>query len=100
MAARSRRKLSFPETREVEPDQGNTCSLCHSHSARVSEPRSWKNEKAQLIAISLGLSNEEPVCQACRGDVRRLTQNPDHEPRWTKLKEIKCFTPELYAKTT
>ena len=91
--ALSRRRLSFG-AKEVDENQGNTCALCNSQSAKVSTPYTWKNERAQLVARSLCLSSDQTVCQACRGDIRRLIQNPDHVPRWTRQKtHTQCCVP-------
>jgi len=92
--AHSRRRLCFVTNEvHVEEAQGNTCALCNSQSAKLTTPRTWKDERAQLLAKSLGLSGGQNICQACRGDIRRLTQNPDHVPRWTKPKAIQCCVP-------
>lgn len=92
--AHSRRRLCFVTNEvHVEEAQGNTCALCNSQSAKLTTPQTWKDERAQLLAKSLGLSGGQNICQACRGDIRRLTQNPDHVPRWTKPKAIQCCVP-------
>ena len=80
-------------SREGEGGQGNTCALCNNHSVKLTSPRTWKDERAQLVAKSLCVSGEQPICQACRGNIRRLTKDPDHVPRWTKPKEIHCCIP-------
>ena len=85
-------RLSFV-SREGEDGHGNTCALCNSHSVKLTSPQTWRDERAQVVAKSLHLSVEQPICQACRGDIRRLTQDPDHVPRWMKPKEILCCIP-------
>jgi len=90
--AHSRRRLSFA-SRAGEEGQGDTCALCSSHSVKLTSPQTWKDERAQLVAKSLHLSDEQRICQACRGDIRRLTHDRDHVPRWTKSKKTHCCIP-------
>ncbi len=92
--AQSQRRLSFASKGFVQEDQGNTCTLCNSQSAIVSKTQTWKDEKAQLVAKTFIVSSTNPVCQACRGDIRRLFHNPDHVPRWArKQSKIKWYIP-------
>ena len=48
---------------------------------------------AHIVANSLHLSGEQRICQVCRGDIRRLTHDHDHIPRWTKSKKTHCCIP-------
>ena len=87
LMAQSRRRLSFG-VKKVDENQGNTCALCNSQSAKVSTSQTWKDKRPQLVARSLCLSSDQTVCQACRGISEDL--NPDHVPRWTRQKQNKC----------
>ena len=61
-----------------------TCVLCTSQSAKVSKPLTWIVENAKSIVKKYNVSDDQLVCQACMGDIRREIQYPDHVPRWEK----------------
>ena len=86
MAERSRRRLSFPSTSELE-EQGEVCGLCGKASVRTSKYPSWKDKLSQRCIQSLGIDMHSPICRACRDDVSRLVKNPAFTPRWAKEKQ-------------
>ena len=83
-----RRRLSFG-VKKVDENQGNTCALCNSQSAKVSTSQTWKDKRPQLVARSLCLSSDQTVCQVCRGDIRRFKSRPCTQVDKTKTKQ-KC----------
>ena len=87
LMAQSRRRLSFG-VKKVDENQGNTCALCNSQSAKVSTSQTWKDKRPQLVARSLCLSSDQTVCEACRGDIRRFKSRPCTQVDKTKTKQM------------
>jgi len=44
-------------SREGQEGQGNTCALCNGHSVKLTSLRTWKDERAQLVANPLQVNN-------------------------------------------
>ena len=89
LMVQSRRRLSFG-VKKVDENQGNTCALCNSQSAKVSTSQTWKDKRAQLVARSLCLSSDQTVCQACRGDIRRFKIPTMYPGGQDKKQQQKC----------
>ena len=79
MAERSRRRLSFPSTSELE-EQDEVCGLCGKAGIRTSKYPSWKDKLSQRCIQSLGVDMHSPICRVCRDDVSRLLKNPAFTP--------------------
>ena len=86
--AKTRQTLSNPGGKENERP---ICCLCKCTNVKLSSPQSWRDEKAQVLARSLGISTNQVVCRACRGDICRLIKNPGLVPRWKKENKQCCI---------
>ena len=64
-----------------EPD---FCKLCGKHHHHMSTPVKWKNKKAQELAVTLNVTDEQLVCQPCRQDISKLLSSSNCTPRWEK----------------
>lgn len=93
MAERSRRRLTYSETGGTQQEGTPPCVLCKTHHSQQSQPRTWKNTKAQELSASLGVDQGDWICRACRDDISRLLKDSSHPPRWEKGKPINCCVP-------
>ena len=91
---KSRRQLSFPPVADETRQQDIPCTLCLNHHPHMSQPRTWKSQQAQLIALSLQIELDKPICRPCRDDISRLLKDQNHQPRWKKQAKIQCCIPE------
>ena len=70
------------------------CRVCHHHS-HTSSPNEWRNQPAKEFALSMSLSTDSLVCDACRDDMRRVLADATYVPRWEKGERvgsnISCF---------
>lgn len=90
----SGRRRLFPPEGSTEPEVSSLyCSLCSGQHQQLSLPCTWKSEPAQLLARSLQLDLDKPVCHPCRDDISRLLKNLQHQPRWAKVRNKSCCMP-------
>ena len=69
------------------------CTLCKRSSPQLSTPMTWRNEKAKVFAKTLGISEGQAICRACRQEIPRLLENPRLIPRWKKETKKGCYVP-------
>ena len=76
---KSKRRISFPESRDSGPCR--LCNRCHRH---MSSPSEWRSTNAQQYVLSMKVPLNALVCRPCRDDVTRAACNPAYIPRWSK----------------
>ncbi len=83
----SRRRLSYgSDQAEEHSSPAVVCALCkHSHK-HMSQVHTWQNTQARDAVTDYGITLDDIVCRPCRDDIRRVTANPSHSPRWEKIK--------------
>ena len=95
MATRIRRRLSYDAggSQPVvgESNQVRVCTLCSQQHPLSSQVHTWQNERAREEALNLGIVPSDIICRACHDDIRRISVDPSHVPRWEKKREtVKC----------
>ena len=88
MATRIRRRLSYDAggSQPVvgESNQVRVCTLCSQQHPLTSQVHTWQNERAREEALNLGIVPSDIICRACHDDIRRISVDPSHVPRWEK----------------
>ncbi len=73
----------------MESQNEELCKLCGKLHHHMSTPAQWRNKKAQELAITVDVTNDQRVCQPCRQDISKLLSPSSYTPRWEKTSDPK-----------
>ena len=80
MSRSSRLRLSYGLESDEQSYQAVVCALCKY----MSQVHTWQSTQAREVGARFGITQADMVCRPCRDDIRRVTANPNHNPRWEK----------------
>lgn len=65
------------------------CKLCGKQHQHMSTPAQWRNKKAQELARTIDITDDQCIRQPCRQDISKLLSSSSYTPRWEKSSDLK-----------
>ena len=84
MSRSSRLQLSYGLESDEQCSQAVVFALCKLNHKYMSQVHTWQSTQAREVGARFGITQADMVCRPCRGDIHRVTANPNHNPRWEK----------------